>query len=63
MGRSAGTARDGVLHDDGSAARDAALTAAILRTGVSVDLDTVLREVVDSARALTDPSSHLASRA
>ncbi len=33
--------------------RDAALTAAILRIGASLDLDTVLREVVESARALT----------
>ncbi|MDE0410035.1 MAG: hypothetical protein OXN81_19485 [Alphaproteobacteria bacterium] len=33
--------------------RDAALTAAILRIGASLDLDTVLREVIESARALT----------
>ena len=42
-------------HDSApdDAARDAALTAAILRIGASLDLDTVLREVVESARALT----------
>ena len=34
-------------------ARIAALNAAILRISASLDLDTVLREVVDSARALT----------
>ena len=34
-------------------ARTAALSAAILRTGASLDLDTVLGEVVASARALT----------
>ena len=33
--------------------REAALAAAILRIGASLDLDTVLREVLDSARALT----------
>ena len=33
--------------------RNARLHAAILRIGASLDLDTVLREVVDSARALT----------
>ena len=33
--------------------RDATLAAAILRVGGSLDLDTVLREVVDGARALT----------
>ena len=33
--------------------RNASLHAAILRIGVSLDLDTVLREIVDSARALT----------
>ena len=33
--------------------RNASLHAAILRIGASLDLDTVLREVVDSARALT----------
>ena len=36
-----------------NASRDATLTAAILRIGASLDLDTVLREVVESARALT----------
>ena len=34
-------------------ARGAELNAAILRIGSSLDLDTVLRETVDSARALT----------
>ena len=33
--------------------RNASLHAAILRIGASLDLDTVLREIVDSARALT----------
>ena len=33
--------------------RDSSLTAAILRISASLDLDTVLREVVDGARALT----------
>ena len=47
MGQSDETARD----DDAS--REAALTAAILRIGASLDLDTVLEEVVESARALT----------
>ena len=39
--------------DAGSAERDSALGAAILRIGASLDLDTVLAEVVESARALT----------
>ena len=30
-----------------------ALSAAVLRIGASLDLDTVLREVADGARALT----------
>ena len=33
--------------------RTARLTAAILRISASLDVDTVLQEVVDSARALT----------
>ena len=33
--------------------RDSAVIAATLRIGVSLDLDTVLREAVDGARALT----------
>ena len=52
MGQGNDTARD-APREDGSAAREAALTAAILRIGASLDLDTVLREVVESARALT----------
>ena len=40
-------------REHGDASREAALTAAILRIGASLDLDTVLREVVESARALT----------
>ena len=36
-----------------TAASDATLTEVILRIGASLDLDTVLREVVESARALT----------
>ena len=35
------------------AERESALGAAVLRIGASLDLDTVLREVVESARALT----------
>ncbi len=35
-------------------ARFAALSEASLRIGASLDLETVLQEVVDSARALTD---------
>ena len=34
--------------------RDATLRAAILRIGASLDLDTVLREIVNGARAMTD---------
>ncbi len=46
--------RDEAAQDiAGSRDRAAALAAAILRIGASLDLDTVLREVVDSARALT----------
>ena len=48
------TARDGAAGEgDAAAGRDAALTAAILRIGASLELDTVLSEVVESARALT----------
>ena len=39
--------------DPDPAERDSALGAAILRIGASLDLDTVLAEVVESARALT----------
>ena len=53
MGQGDQTAQDDTPRESGSAARDATLTAAILRIGASLDLDTVLREVVDSARALT----------
>ena len=58
MGQSEETTRDETTRDDAprdghAAARDATLTAAILRIGASLDLDTVLREVVESARALT----------
>ena len=54
------TARDGAPHETGEpgredgVSREAALTATILRIGASLDLDTVLNEVVESARALTD---------
>ena len=52
---------DGTLNERGETAqglqaareRDATLRAAVLRIGVRLDLDTVLREVVDGARALT----------
>lgn len=40
------------LREDGTGARETALTAAIQRIGTSLDLDTGLREVVESARAL-----------
>ena len=46
-------ARDDASREDSAAAHDATLTAAILRIGASLDLDTVLREVVESARTLT----------
>ena len=36
--------------------RDLSLTDAMLRIGASLDLDTVLREIIDSARALTGAS-------
>ncbi len=53
--------KDAPLHDfrepapqaEDPGGRDATLIAAILRIGSSLDLDTVLREVVDDARALT----------
>ena len=46
--------RDEAAQDiAGSRDRAAALAAAILRIGASLDLDTVLREVVDGARDLT----------
>ncbi|MXW74129.1 MAG: hypothetical protein F4002_07980, partial [Chromatiales bacterium] len=35
---------------------DLSLTDAMLRIGASLDLDTVLREIIDSARALTGAS-------
>ncbi len=40
-------------HDDAPRERIAGLSAAILRMGASLDLDTVLKEAVDGARALT----------
>ena len=39
--------------DEAPRARSSALTDAVLRINASLDLDTVLREVVESARALT----------
>ena len=53
MGHGDETPRDDAPHEPHRTARDATLTAAILRIGASLDLDTVLREVVESARALT----------
>ena len=53
MGQSDETTRDGASRKDETAARDATFTAAFLRIGASLDLDTVLREVVESTRALT----------
>ena len=55
------TRKAGTLNERDEAAQkiealrepDATLVAAILRIGASLDLDTVLREVVDGARALT----------
>ena len=44
---------DDSTRDDAAREGEATLTAAILRIGASLDLDTVLREVVESARALT----------
>ena len=44
---------DETARQEDSVGRDATLTAAILRIGASLDVDTVLREVVESARALT----------
>ena len=41
------------LAAEGPGGRDAAVIAAILRIGASLDLDTVLREALDGARALT----------
>ncbi|MDE0695199.1 MAG: response regulator [Boseongicola sp.] len=58
-GESDGTTRDRVPRASGEtageedASREAALTAAMLRIGASLDLDTVLREVVEGARVLT----------
>ena len=50
-----GSSKAGDLKRENAAlhARSAALNAAILRINASLDLDAVLREVVDSARALT----------
>ena len=42
-----------VPEAEGPGDRDSAVIAAILRIGASLDLDTVLREAVDGARALT----------
>ena len=53
MGHGDEIPRDETPHEFHESARDATLTAAILRIGASLDLDTVLREVVESARALT----------
>ena len=44
---------DPVLEIQSMRARNAALNAAILRISASLDLETVLEEVVESARALT----------
>ena len=54
MGDGDETAREhDVPREGGDASRDATLAAAILRIGASLDLDTVLKDVVESARALT----------
>ena len=54
MDQDGDTVRDGAPgKDDAAGGRGAALTAAILRIGASLDLDEVLNEVVASARALT----------
>ena len=52
MGKCDGTAHEAGTSHEGTS-RDATVAAAILRIGASLDLDTVLREVVESARALT----------
>ena len=54
MGKGDTTAQEEeALREHGKVRRDATLTAAMLRIGASLDLDTVLREVVESARSLT----------
>ena len=54
MGKGDTTAQEEeALREHGEVRRDATLTAAMLRIGASLDLDTVLREVVESARSLT----------
>ena len=47
------TERDKAAQEGDSGAHHSALSAAVLRIGASLDLDTVLEEVVATARALT----------
>jgi len=47
------TERDETARQGDAGAHPSALSAAVLRIGASLDLDTVLKEVVDAARALT----------
>ena len=48
-----GAGRDGSAKDAGAGDRASALAAAILRVSESLDLETVLREIVEGARRLT----------
>ena len=48
-----GAGRDGPAKDAGAGDRASALAAAILRVSESLDLETVLREIVEGARRLT----------
>ena len=47
------TERDETALQEDTEGHPSALSAAVLRIGASLDLDTVLAEVLDSARALT----------
>ena len=47
------TERDETARQRDTGGHPTALSAAVLRIGASLDLDTVLSEVVDAARALT----------
>ena len=47
------TERDETAREGDTGGHPSALSAAVLRIGASLDLDTVLREVVETARALT----------
>ena len=53
MAKEGGAGRDGRAKDGGAEDRASALAAAILRVSESLDLATVLREIVEGARSLT----------